>query len=453
MASQPDAESQDPDATRLSPASASRPRIAGYVIERPIASGASGVVYRATDEQLGRPVALKVLRENAFPHARERFLREVRMIAGLQHPNVVLLYGAGEDHGVAWAAMELMPHSLSQELQQSGRFAAETLRAVARDVCQGLDAVWKQGIVHRDIKPSNLLRGSSGVVKVADFGLAKDLALELNLTAADVVLGTPWYVSPEQAAGKAVGCASDLYSLGATLYHLAAGRPPFESSNALDVIVRHAIEPVPPLPPDVPESIARLILHLLEKDPAKRPADYQAVLAVLAGDVPGDEPDVMMTASGDPGPGDGMSASLLGAARAAVEMGRSERAKKLLEPIIEKRSPGWVRAAFLLVSALEDSQRLPEAGRLLEQVTAEAANADDRALALWTLGRLAERESRDALTRAVAIYQRIGDVSSTRFPKTLLDARIARLERRQQGERSSSGASDPPVNLKPGVPR
>ena len=443
MVSQPDPASEDPDATRLGVSPSARPRIAGYVIERPIASGASGVVYRATDEQLGRQVALKVLRDSAFPHARERFLREVRMIAGLQHPNVVLLYGAGEDQGVAWAAMELMPHSLSQELQQSGRFAAETLRAVARDVCQGLDAVWKQGIVHRDIKPSNLLRGSSGVVKVADFGLAKDLALELNLTAADVVLGTPWYVSPEQAAGKAVGCASDLYSLGATLYHLAAGRPPFESANALDVIVRHAIEPVPPLPPDVPESIARLIFHLLEKDPAKRPADYQAVLAALAGDAVNDEPDVrMMTASGDQEPGDGMSASLLGAARAAVEMGRSERAKKLLEPIIEKRSPGWVRAAFLLASALEDSQRLPEAGKLLEQVTAEAANADDRALALWTLGRLAERESRDALARAVAIYQRIGDVSSTRFPKTLLDARIARLERRQQGERSSTG-SDP----------
>jgi serine/threonine protein kinase len=401
------------------------------------------VVYRATDEQLGRQVALKVLRDSTFPHARERFLREVRMIAGLQHPNVVLLYGAGEDSGVAWAAMELMPHSLSQELQQSGRFSAEALRAVTRDVCHGLDAVWKRGIVHRDIKPSNLLRGSSGVVKVADFGLAKDLALELNLTAADVVLGTPWYVSPEQAAGKAVGCASDLYSLGATLYHLAAGRPPFESSNALDVIVRHAIEPVPPLPADVPESIARLIFKLLEKDPARRPADYLAVLAMLEGDAATDEPDVpMMTASNDPAASDGMSASLLGAARAAVEMGRSERAKTLLAPIIEKRSAGWVRAAFLLASALEDSARFAEAGQLLEQVTAETSNADDRALALWSLGRLAERESRGALARAVAIYQRIGDVSSTRFPKTLLDARIARLERRQQGERSSTG-SDP----------
>jgi hypothetical protein len=440
MASPPDAAAPDPDATHLSGAPAGRPRIAGYLIERPLASGASGTVYRAVDERLGRLVALKVLKDTAFPHARERFLREVRLIAGLHHPNVVLLYGAGEDNGVAWAAMELMPGSLSQELHRAGRLSADDIRSIARDVCLGLDAVWKRGIVHRDIKPSNLLRSADGVVKVADFGLAKDLSLELNLTAADVVLGTPWYVSPEQAAGKAVGVAADLYSLGATLYHLAAGHPPFESSNALDVIVRHAIEPVPPLPEDVPESITRLITWLLEKDPSKRPADYQAVLALLDGDAP--DADLVPPATGNAGErGDGVSSSVVAAARAALQMGRGKRARSLLEPVVQARDTGWVQAGFLLASAMEESQAAGEARSVLEAIVQHAKAAEDRALALWNLGRLAEKESAAALDRAIEIYGKITDVSTTRFPKALLEARIARLRGRQADRKSSTSNS------------
>jgi hypothetical protein len=441
MAQGPDHSPLDPDATQLSAPAAGRVRIDGYLIERPLASGASGIVYRATDERLGRRVALKVLADSAFPQARERFLREVRLIAGLQHPNVVLLYGAGEDRGVAWAAMELMPASLSQELHQRGRFSSDDLRGVIRDVCLGLDAVWKRGIVHRDIKPSNLLRSDDGTVKVADFGLAKDLSLELNLTAADVVLGTPWYVSPEQAAGKPVGVASDLYSLGATLYHLAAGRPPFDSANALDVIVRHAIEPVPPLPDDVPGSLSRLILWLLEKDPAKRPADYHAVLAALDGELlDGDEGADTEPRSTERG--DGLSSSVMGAARAALQLGRGKRVRSLLEPLVSAHDSGWVQAGFLLATAMEDSRAMTDARTVLEDIAANAAASEDRALALWNLGRLAELESAAAMERAIEIYTRIGDVSTTRFPKALLEARIARLRGRQGERRSSSGIGD-----------
>ena len=432
--------SADPEATHLGIAAARRSRIGGYLLERPIASGASGTVFRALDERLGRRVALKLLRDTAIPQARERFLREVRMIAGLQHPNVVLLYGAGEEDGVAWAAMELMPESLSQELHRVGRMAPDDLRAIIRDVCLGLDAVWKRGIVHRDIKPSNLLRGSDGLVKVADFGLAKDLSLELNLTAADVVLGTPWYVSPEQAAGKAIGVAADLYSLGATLYHLASGHPPFESANALDVIVRHAIEPVPPLPEDVPEPLARLIRWLLEKEAARRPADYQAVLAALDGD--GIDADVDTTMPAQTAErGDGVSSSVLAAARAAMQMGRSKRVRTLLEPVVQARDSGWVQAGFLLATAMEESQAALEARAVLEAIAEQAKASEDRALALWNLGRLAEKESAAAMDRAIEIYGRIGEVSSTRFPKSLLDARIARLRSRQADRKSSLSSS------------
>lgn len=428
----------DPEATHSSAVPGSRLRIGGYLIERPIASGANGVVYRARDERLGRVAALKVLKEDAFPQARERFLREVRMVASIQHPNIVLLYGAGEDNGVAWAAMELLPSSLSQELQSSGVFSADAIRSVARDVCLGLDAVASHGIIHRDIKPSNLLRAADGTVKVADFGLAKDLGLELNLTAEDVVLGTPWYVSPEQASGKAVGVASDLYSLGATLYHLAAGRPPFDSRNALDVIVRHAIEPVPPLPSDVPEAVSRVIFWLLEKDPSRRPQSYQAVIAAFTtGTIDAGIDDVLPAAT--PVEGDALAASAVAAARAAMNMGRTKRVQNLLEPIVQERRTGWVQAGFVLAKALEDSTAFINARAVLEAIAQSAAANEDRALALWNLGRLAEKESAAALDRAVAIYGQIGDLSTSRFPKALLDARIARLRSRLEERSGLSG--------------
>ena len=441
MAASQDPPSSDPEVTHISDLPASRLRIGGYLIERPIASGASGVVYRALDERLGRVVALKVLKDDAFPQARERFLREVRVVAAIQHPNIVLLYGAGDDNGVAWAAMELMPASLSQELQRSGLFSAAAITVVARDVCLGLEAVAAHGIVHRDIKPSNLLRGADGHVKVADFGLAKDLGIELHLTAADVVLGTPWYVSPEQASGKAVGIASDLYSLGATLYHLISGRPPFDSKNALDVIVRHAIEPVPPLPAEVPEPLARLILWMLAKDPARRPASYQAVLAAL--EYGAIDAGVMEDVLPPPMPieGGALAASTVAAARAAMQMGRTKRVQSLLEPLVQERRPGWVHAGFVLAKAFEDSSALSSARPILEAIAAGATENEDRALALWNLGRLAEKESVAALDRAIEIYSRIGDLSTSRFPRALLDARIARLQSRHDEKSGVSGGS------------
>jgi serine/threonine protein kinase len=427
----------------VSPAVAPAPGtvLGGYRLDSLIAVGGIGRVYRATDDRLGRTVALKVIHVAGDPHGRERFLREVRLIAGFQHPHIVLLYGAGEERGWAWAAMELLAGSLFDELRQRGRLTAAEAALAGRHACSGLDAAAARGIIHRDVKPSNLLRDRSGTVKVSDFGLAKDLSLDLHLTSPGAILGTPLYTSPEQATGKAVGVRSDLYSLGATLYHLVAGRPPFESSNTLDVLVRHAVEPPPPLPADVPAGLSRLIFRLLAKDPAQRPADYAATVQSLESclsEEPGVEPEPALESTARER-GDAVSASLVGAARAALEMGRTERAHTLLDPLIQKRSAGWVTAAFLLASAFEAASRFAEAARLLEQVRAQAGAADDRALALWMLGRLAERESSAALDRAVSYYQQIGEVSSTRFPRALLDARIARLASRQKQEGSSAG--------------
>jgi hypothetical protein len=427
-------ESFDPDAlTQPTPPAQAVPvagtTIGGYRIERALAGGATAIVYRATDLRLGRTVALKVLQNSAHGEMRERFLREVRLVARLLHPNIVLLYGAGEDDGRAWAAMELLPGSLAQELQRQGRFSAANAAAAIRDACRGLEAAWQQGIVHRDIKPSNLLRDASGTVKVADFGLAKDLAAEIQLTAADVVLGTPLYVSPEQASGRPVGVASDLYSLGATLYHLLVGRPPFQSTSALDVIVRHAIEPPPALPDDIPAPLARLTMQLLEKDASRRPADYATVVAALEAfdSIGADDQALGALVPYEAEPSDGVAASLIAAARAANELGRLKRVRSLLEPLVNERGPGWVRAGFMLADALGAGGETAAAESILESIARDARIDDDRALALWSLGRLAERESAAALQRAVEHYRRVAGVSTSRFPKQLLQARIDRL--------------------------
>ena len=195
-----------PDPTRTSPRPSSRAaarapvfppgaHVGPYVIEGLIAQGGSARVYRALDETLARHVALKVLDDASLHEGRERFLREVQIVAGLSHPHIVSLYAAGEEHGVAFAAMELLPGSLADELRRRGRLPWTEALTAARQACLGLDAARQRGIVHRDVKPSNLLRDQAGVIKVADSGLAKDLSSALELTMQGVVLGTPFYVS------------------------------------------------------------------------------------------------------------------------------------------------------------------------------------------------------------------------------------------------------------------
>src|SRR5436190_10545053 len=262
---------------------ATGPRVAGAVglangtrvgpdrIERLLAQGGNARVYRAIDETLARSVALKILDSvGGGAESRGRFLREVQLVAGLIHPNVVGLYAAGEQDGVTFAAMELLPGSLADELGRRGRLPWDEALRAARDACRGLEAASKKGIVHRDVKPSNLLRDAAGTVKVGDFGLAKDLSSDLELTMEGVVLGTPLYVSPEQGCGRETDLRSDLYSLGATLFHLMTGRPPYHAATPFEIIVRHAVEPIPPLGDDVPPRVSALVQRLLDKSPSGR---------------------------------------------------------------------------------------------------------------------------------------------------------------------------------------
>ena len=409
-------------------------RVGPYVVERLIAHGGSARVYCARDETLARPVALKVLDDSAIHQSRERFLREVQLVAGLAHPHVVSLYAAGEHDGVVFAAMELLPGSLADDLVGRGRLPWQEALRAARDACLGLEAAWKKGIIHRDVKPSNLLRDANGVIKVADFGLAKDLSSDLELTLEGTVLGTPLYVSPEQGCGRPADLRSDLYSLGATLFHLIAGRPPFHAPTPFALIVRHSVEPPPALGDDVPTHASAFVLRLLNKEPSARPQTYEETIGLI---------DRALDAADEPAPGpmiaprrasgDALAVSQLAAARAALALGRSARAREMFDRLYKDRGTVWTDAGLDLASLLEGSADFAGARSVLEVVARDAPDANVRALALWTLGALAERESDAAIQRALDTYARVLDVSGTLFPKTLLDARINKLRAKLRG--------------------
>jgi hypothetical protein len=246
-----------------------------------------GVVYEGWDARLNRRVAIKTLWPALAPReeARERFLREARAAAAVSHPNVTQVYDIGSEGGQVYFAMELMDgESLQQILEREGRLPEKRAVDVIRQAARGLQAAEERGIVHRDIKPSNLVYTADGTLKVTDFGLAKQLLTEKDLTLDGQTLGTPKYLSPEQASGAAVDARSDIYSLGATLYEMLTGRPPFDGASPMEVMLKHVREPVTPVQkrnPAVTRSMAALVHRMLSKQPGARPQSYAELLQLL----------------------------------------------------------------------------------------------------------------------------------------------------------------------------
>ena len=216
-----------------------------------LGAGGMGIVFQAEDPQLQRLLALKVMKPDlaVFADARQRFLREARAAAAIEHEHIVSIYHVGEDHGVPFLAMPLLHgESLEDRLRRCGKLApAETLR-IGRETAEALAAAHERGLIHRDIKPSNLwLEGERGRVKVVDFGLARGAGTKTPLTQVGIVLGTPQYMAPEQAAGTEVDHRCDLFSLGCVLYRLCTGRLPFRGSDTLSILSALALEqPQPP---------------------------------------------------------------------------------------------------------------------------------------------------------------------------------------------------------------
>jgi serine/threonine-protein kinase len=253
------------------------PQFSGYMVEAILGRGGMGIVFRARQLRLNRLVALKMVLAGAYagPRERERFRREAEAIAGLRHPNVVQIYDVGDSDGGPYFTMELVDGgSLAQRLAgtpQPAGPAAQTVETLAGAV----QAAHACGIVHRDLKPSNVLLTADGTPKISDFGLARRLDNDTSLTRTGVPVGTPSYMAPEQAGGRvdAVGPAVDVYALGAILYELLTGRPPFRAETAAET-ERQVIaeEPAPPsrLNAKVPRDLETICLKCLEKDPQKR---------------------------------------------------------------------------------------------------------------------------------------------------------------------------------------
>lgn len=260
-------------------------KIPGYEITRILGAGGMGSVYLAKDEVLRRNVAIKFISESSKLDgaADERFLREARAMATLQVPHIVRIYGFGEVDGTKYIVMEYVEgRSLADRIRLDGRLATKEALVIVSEVVWGLEAAWKKGFVHRDIKPSNILLDQDGHVHIADFGLVKTLEdKELNdLSVTGNFLGTPHYVSPEQALGKELDFHSDIYSLGIVLYEMLSGAPPFRGTTPFAVVQNHLQSPLPSLKsshPEIPEGVLRLLEKMTQKDALKRPSSYAEI--------------------------------------------------------------------------------------------------------------------------------------------------------------------------------
>jgi len=264
--------------------------IGGCQILQRIARGGMGVVYRAKQLTLGRTVALKVLAEelaNDGAYVR-RFMREARAAAELNHPNIVHINDVGEQEGIYYFIMEYVDGpTLSAVLKKRRRLDVFTSANIGYQVALALRHAHSRNIIHRDIKPENIMLTKDGVVKLADLGLAKRVTeADPELTEAGAVMGTPYYMAPEQAKDfRSVDMRSDIYSLGATLYRTVTGVVPFDGKTALEVILKAvsgAKQPVRRLRPEVPEEFEAVIHRMMEPEPAKRFQDIREVAERLA---------------------------------------------------------------------------------------------------------------------------------------------------------------------------
>ncbi|MFL5517606.1 MAG: protein kinase domain-containing protein, partial [Gemmatimonadales bacterium] len=265
-----------------------------YRLERELGRGGMGAVFLATDATLDRRVAIKVVHPEltAHPSITRRFLAEARTIARLRHPNVVAVHTAGSTDGLLYYVMdEVAGESLRQRLIRESRLDPALVGRIVADVAAALDAASRAGIVHRDVKPENvLLEEASGRAMLADFGIARAMLGDASgpTTGQGMAVGTPAYMSPEQAAGEEVDGRSDLYALGVVAYEMLAGHPPFEGPNRV-VVSKHIAErpiPIERARPDVPRRLAATVMKALEKHPADRWQTGEELRQALSGERP-----------------------------------------------------------------------------------------------------------------------------------------------------------------------
>lgn len=277
-------------------APASTEYIGEYQIVGKLGQGGMGTVYEAVHDKLNRRVALKVISSQAMENETyvKRFKREAQAAAALNHPNIIGVFDIGEDVDRHYFSMEFVDgESVQEKIKREGKIPLEeTLRIVA-DVVKALRYAKEQNFIHRDIKPENIMLTKTGVVKLADLGLAKNTEEEFGVTATGTGLGTPYYMAPEQSMDAAhVEFTADIYALGITILHMLTGKRPYESNSAIQIVRMHLRDPLPSgkdLGTPLPEAVEALILKMCDKKPENRHADYEElqdeIMAIQGGGV------------------------------------------------------------------------------------------------------------------------------------------------------------------------
>ena len=366
-------------------------RLGAFLLIRLLGRGGMGAVYQGVDQSLGRNVAVKVMLRS-FSDDKEsfaQFRREAQAAAALNSINIVQIYSFGESHGQPYIVMELLAGGRLDQMIGSGTKLDEAMvLKVGIDVAQGLDAANSIGLMHGDIKPENILMDANKVAKVVDFGLARFRDREAGV---DGVWGTPYYIAPEKIRKQRVDLRSDIYSLGATLFHALAGRPPFEGTTPLDVVKARLEQPAPDLMtlrPDINPRVAAIIARMLEMEPTKRYPTYASLLAdlhatydsmakkdIIAGRKPGGRIVITkgkMTAPGAAGP-----ATTTVPATGVAKPGRARKAFKWIAIVlvILLALGGVVTACLFLWAAKKHAAGARAEQQALERVRGEATAA------------------------------------------------------------------------------
>jgi formylglycine-generating enzyme required for sulfatase activity len=331
--------------------------LAGFRLGRRLGKGGMGEVFLARQLSVDREVAVKILppgfAENR--NAVERFLREGKLAARLDHANIATVYKAGEDNGNYYLAMAYIEgESLDRRLEREGALPEKEALRIVRAAADALDYAWQAvGLLHRDIKPANLMVDARHRVFLMDLGLAKRLSEESGMTVSGAILGTPRYMSPEQAVGKSdLGVASDVYSLGATLYHLTTGVPPFDGDSMPRILHQHVYEPLPPpreRNPKLGEGCARLLETMLAKSPEERYGDWGALVADIDRVLGGGMPHAGVGGTAHVGTGESIRDEAPLSRQAQEALARQRQPEHDHQAAAKAASPAWLRRPAVLI--------------------------------------------------------------------------------------------------------
>ena len=417
----------------------------GYEILDVLGRGGMAIVYRARERQLDREVAIKVLPFTLAFDADlvERFQREARLSAQLEHPHIVPIYQVGRSGDVSYFVMQLLRgQSLSARLSQRGRLAASDVRRILTETASALGHAHKRGIVHRDVKPDNIMLDDDGRCVITDFGIARSAA-DSKLTAAGMSIGTPRYMSPEQARAREVDGRSDLYSLGIVGYECLAGRVPFDEGDPFAILMHHVQSPVPPPLLARDDADARRVYAVIERLLAKTPEERfqsadEMIAALESGVLPAPSAATVVAGAGRPdlaGRSPDSSAALDSALDAGIELLRQQRPRvqagiALLGAVAEQADGAWIRLQDIAGPPLSHSARW--LGNRGARVWKRAGVAAVGCTLAVVLGRYAMLQ-RSRCPEARPDDGRTDDSAATAALPARFDVRVDALGRRAQG--------------------